>query len=265
MGIALIRGRQFTAHDSSDSARVVIVNERAATQLWPGQDPLGQQVTWGTPRPDNPAATIVGVVRNLRAFAAESDAGLDFYYPYAQYPANTLFYVLRTSVDPDSLVDAARRAIQTTEPSVAVSTIKTMNRRIHESLWQTRLWSWLLGLFAGAALCLSVAGLYALVSFLVSLRSKEMGIRMSLGASGDQIAGLLLGEMLRLIGAGTALGVAVSLAASRLIAALLVHISPTDVRLFVAVPLLVAGVALAACCPPVLRCRRLSATVVLNS
>jgi predicted permease len=265
MGIPLVRGRYFTAHDAIDSARVVIVNERAAGQLWPGQDPLGQQAWWGTRRPDNPPATVVGVVRNLRAFAAEGDAGLDFYYPYAQYPANTLFYVLRASVDPDSLVEPVRRAIQTTEPSIAVSTIKTMSRRIQESLWQTRLWSWLLALFAGSALVLSVAGLYALVSYLVGLRSKEFGIRMSLGATGERIAGLLLGEMLRLVAAGAVLGIAASLATSRLIAALLIHVSPTDVRLYVAVPVLVAIVAVVACCPPVLRSRRLDLTRILNS
>lgn len=264
MGIPLLRGRDFTPHDSMGSARVAIVNERAAHQLWPDQDPLGQQVTWGTPRPDNPPATVIGVVRNMRAFAAEGDTGLDFYYPYAQYPAFTLFYVIRTSVDPDSLIETARRAVHTTEPSIAVSTIKTMSGRMHESLWQTRLWGWLLGLFAGAALLLAAAGLYGLVSYLVGLRAKEMGIRISLGATGDQIAGLVLGEMLRLIVAGAVLGVAMSLAASRLVATLLFQVSPTDIRLYIAVPLLVAGVTLVACGPPVLRSRRLDVMPILN-
>lgn len=264
IGIPLLRGRDFTAHDSMDSRRVVVVNERAVDQLWPGQDPLGQQVTWGATRPDNPPATVVGVVPNMRAFAAEGDSGLDFYYPYAQYPAYAMYYVLRTSVDPYSLIDVTRRTIQTIEPSIAVSTIKTMSRRMQEALWQTRLWGWLLALFAGAALFLAAAGLYGLVSYLVSLRSKEMGIRISLGATADQIAGLVLGEMLRLIGAGAALGIVTALAASQILAALLFEVSPTDVRLYVAVPLLVAVVTLVACCPPVLRSRRLDVMLVLN-
>jgi putative ABC transport system permease protein len=264
IGIPLVRGRDFTAHDSRQSPRVVIVSERAAARLWLGQDPLGQQVTWGVASPTNPSATVVGIVSDVSAFAAEGDIGLDLYYPYAQYQAHSLFYVLRTSADPRSLVEHARRAIHATEPSIAVATIKATEQRMHESLWQTRLWGSLLGIFAGAALFLSAAGLYGLMSYLLGLRATELGIRISLGATANHIAGLLFGEMARLIAAGAVIGMVMSVAASRLVAALLFGVSPTDIRILVAAPLVVAAVSLLACGPPALRSRRLDVTLVLN-
>jgi putative ABC transport system permease protein len=264
MGIPLLRGRTFDTHDTLDGARVVIINDRAAAQLWPNRDPLGQQVTWGTPRPDNPPATVVGIVGNVRDVAAEADRGLEFYYPYAQFPDNALFYVIRTSVDPGSLIASVRQAIVGTEPTIAVSSIKTMPQWIDESLWQTRLWGRLFGFFAASALLLSAAGLYGLVSYLVALRSKEMVIRMSIGATGTQIATLVLGGMLRLIIAGIVAGVIASITASRLIASLLFQVSATDVRIYSLVSVLVAGVTLLACCPPILRTSRVNVLSILK-
>jgi hypothetical protein len=264
MGIPLLRGRTFTTRDDPQGGRVVIVNERAAAQLWPNRDPLGQQVTWGTPRPDNPPATVVGIVGNVRDVAAEADRGLEFYYPYAQFPDNALFYVIRTSLDPASLIAPVRQAIASADPGIAVSAIKTMPQWIDESLWQTRLWGWLFGFFAAAALLLSAAGLYGLVSYLVALRSREMVIRMSVGATGGQITRLVLGGMLRLIVAGVVAGVAASVVASRLIATLLFQVSATDPRIYAVVSVTVAGVTLLACCPPILRTSRVSVLSILK-
>jgi ABC-type antimicrobial peptide transport system permease subunit len=202
-------------------------------------------------------------VADIRAFAAEADEGLEFYYPYAQYPAFNLFYVIRTAADPQPLMQTVRRVIQEAEPSIAVSTIKTMHQRIDESLWQTRLWGWLFGMFATVALLLAAAGLYGLVSYLVARRSKEMGIRLCMGATGTQIARLILGGMCRLVVGGIAVGVFAAFAASRLLATLLFRVSATDPTLYIGVSATVAVVALVACCPPILRSRRINVVSIL--
>jgi putative ABC transport system permease protein len=264
MGIPLLRGRTFTRRDRAGSQPVLIVNQRAAKLLWPNQEPLGQQVTWGTPRADNPPATVVGIVGEVRNFASEADRGLEFYYPYAQFPADSVFYVIRTSVSPDSLTQTARRTIQETEPGIAVSSIKPMPQWVDESLWQTRLWSWLLGAFAGVALVLAALGLYGVVAYLAMQRSKEMVIRISLGATAGQIAKLMLGGMMQLVGFGVCAGVAGSLAASKLIGTLLFQVSPTDIRTYVTVSALVGSVALVACFPPILRASRVDPASILK-
>jgi putative ABC transport system permease protein len=264
MGIPLLRGRTFTANDDAKAGRVVIVSERGAQQLWPGRDPIGQQVTWGTPRPDNPATTVVGVVANLRDVSGDDDRGMEFYYPYPQYPGSSVFYVIRTSIDPVALIAPVRETIAAAEPSIAIASMKTMPQWIDESLWQTRLWAWLFGMFAGLALLLAAAGLYSLVSYLVARRAKEVAIRMSVGATGGAIMRLILGGMLRLIVIGVVVGVAASIAASRLIATLLFQVTATDIRSYLAVSLMVVVVTVLACCPPILRTRRVDVVSVLH-
>jgi ABC-type antimicrobial peptide transport system permease subunit len=188
---------------------------------------------------------------------------LEFYYPNAQYPAFNLFYVIRTATDPQPLTQTVRRVIQDAEPSIAVSTIKTMPQRIDESLWQTRLWGWLFGMFATVALLLAAAGLYGLLSYLVALRSKEMGIRMCMGATGEQIARLIFGGMFRLVVTGIGVGVLAAFAASRLIGTLLFRVSATDPTFYAGVSAAVAAVSLLACCPPILRSRRINVVSIL--
>jgi ABC-type antimicrobial peptide transport system permease subunit len=175
-----------------------------------------------------------------------------------------VFYVIRTSIDPAALIGPVREAIAAAEPSIAIASIKTMPQWIDESLWQTRLWAWLFGMFAGLALLLAAAGLYSLVSYLVARRAKEMVIRMSVGATGGAIVLLILGGMLRLIVVGVVVGMAASIVTSRLIATLLFEVTATDVRSYLAVSLMVVVVALLACCPPILRTRRVDVVSVLH-
>lgn len=264
MGIPLLRGRVFDTRDTFDGGRVVIINDRAAAELWADRDPIGQQVTWGTPRPDNLPATVIGIVGNVRDVAAEADRGLEFYYPYEQFPVTSLFYVVRTSVDPGGLIAPVRQTIANAEPSIAVSAIKSMPQWIDESLWQTRLWGRLFLFFAATALVLSAVGLYGLVSYLVALRAKELVIRMSVGATASQIIRLVLGGMSRVILVGVFAGVLGAILTSRLLATLLFQVSAFDVRVYVSVSLLVAAVALLACCPPIFRVSRIDQVSVLK-
>lgn len=264
MGFRVVRGRGITPDDIADRSPVIVINERAAAELWPNEDALGQQITWGLPRPDNPPATVVGIVANVRSAAGAPDRNLDLYYPYAQYPVDALYYVLRTSVPPESLTEVVRRTIQETEPSIAVATIKPLSQWIDESLWLQRLWSRLLAVFATIALVLAAVGLYGVVAYLVLQRSREMVIRMSVGATGGQIATLLLGGMLRLVASGIAIGVAASLAVSPLIGALLFEVSPTSARTYLLVASTVAAAAFLACCPPIYRASRFSPMSVLK-
>ncbi|MGH9160227.1 MAG: ADOP family duplicated permease [Vicinamibacteraceae bacterium] len=264
MGMRLLQGRYITRDDTADRRPVIVINHRAASALWPGQDAVGQQIGWGVPRPDNPPATVVGVVANIRSLASDADRNLDFYYPYAQYPADSLYYVLRTSVAPESLGEAARRAIHAIEPTIAVAAIKPLDQWVDESLWQTRLWSRLIGLFAGVALLLAAIGLYGVVAYLALLRSKEIVIRLAVGATNRQVAGLMLGGMLRLVGIGLVSGLLGSVAASRVLSAMLFQVSPTDLRTYVVVCFVVTSIALLACGPPILRASRVNPMSVLK-
>jgi predicted lysophospholipase L1 biosynthesis ABC-type transport system permease subunit len=177
---------------------------------------------------------------------------------------DSLYYVIRTSVAPESLIPAARRTIQEAQPSLAVSAMKSMPQWIDESLWQTRLWSWLLAVFAGVALVLAAAGLYGVVTYLALLRSREMVIRISLGATSAQIAGLMFGGMMQLVGLGIAAGVIGSLATSKVIGTLLFQVSPTDSRIYLTVAMTVAGVALLACWPPIRRASHANPASILK-
>jgi predicted permease len=265
LGIRVVRGRAFTPDDTADRPPAIIVNERAAEHLWPGLDPVGQRVSWGAPRPDNPFATVVGVVANVRSAAADEDRALNFYYPYAQYPADSIYYVLRVSVPPDSLVETARRAIQEVEPTVAVASIKSLDQWIDESLWQPRLWGRLMSLFAIVALALAAIGLYGVITYVVLQRSKEMVIRISMGATGRRVAGLMLGGMLRIVAVGVIAGLAGAVAASRVIGSMLFQTSATDLRTYLAVCAIVAATALLACTPPILRVSRVNPMSVLKN
>lgn len=264
MGIPLLRGRGFTPDDTAARSPVVVINERTARQLWPDREAVGQQFAWGAPRPDNPLATVIGVVANVRSSASDADRNLDFYYAYAQYPSDALYYVLRTSVPPASLADAARRTIQEVEPSIAVAALKPLEQWVEESLWQQRLWSRLLGLFAGIALLLAAIGLYGVVTYLLLLRSKEMVIRISIGATSGQVAWLMLGGMLRLLMLGLIIGIAASAATSQLLSAMLFQVSPTDLRTYLLVSSVVAITALLACGPPILRASRVNPMSLLK-
>ncbi len=265
MHVALRRGRLFDPGDTITSAFVAIVNERGAKLLWPDRDPIGQEVLWGTASPSNPYTRIVGVVANVRYQAAESENGIELYYPVSQWPINAGYYVVRTADDPDRLGATVRRTIEEAEPAAAVAEVKTMERRMAESLWQQRLWGTLFAAFAALALGLAAVGLYGVMSHAVEQRRREIGIRMALGAAPSGVGTMVVREAMALVGGGLAVGIACALGVGRLIGGLLYGVAPYDPVIFGVVAAILCITALAAAWIPAMRASRVDPIIALRS
>jgi ABC-type antimicrobial peptide transport system permease subunit len=266
MGIELVKGRSFDARDTPESPMVVMVSERAAEILWPGRDPIGQELYWGAgePGPANPYCTVVGVVRNVQYLAGEKGDGLELYYPYTQYPITNIYYVVRTHGDPRALLQPVRLAIGEVDQNAAVVYSKSMDHLMDESLWQRRAWSVLLTTFGALSLLLAATGIYGLLSFIVAQRRKEIGLRVALGAQPKAVLGLVIGYGGKLLGAGLVLGVIAGLALERLVSGLLYGVSATDPVTLVGAGAVLALVTLAACSIPARRALRADPVTVLR-
>jgi putative ABC transport system permease protein len=264
MRIPLIRGRYFNQRDTSSSMMSLIINERAAKQLFPGMDPIGQQIRWGTPTPDNPYCTVVGVVGNIRHRAAESEDGLELYYPYSQYGVSSIYYMVRANAGPERLVASVRSAIRAVDPNAPIVWVKPMEQIMDESLWQRRLWGVLLVVFAALALVLAAVGIYSVLSYVVGQRTREIGIRMALGAQKTTVLRMVLRAGLGMVLAGSAVGLTGAVLLSRLIRSLLYGVSATDPVTLALVPSFLAVVALAACYLPARRAASVDPLVALR-
>lgn len=265
MGIPLVRGRLFTPSDTNTSEPVVIVSERAARVFWPDQDPIGRMVSWGNPTPQaNPWTRVVGIVGDIRHYAAEGDTGVEFYYPITQWPVATSYYVVRTATDPDPMLDTIRRTILSMEGSAAITSVKTMERTVTESLWQRRLWGTLFAAFAGLSLLLAAVGIYGVISYAVAQRTRELGVRLALGARPAELQRLVVREGMILCGIGALVGSAVALGLGQAASSLLFDVTPYDVPTYAVVLGAIGLTGLAACWIPALRASRVDPTTALR-
>jgi putative ABC transport system permease protein len=265
MGIPLLRGRLFEPTDTTDSEPVVVISERAARMFFPNEDPIGHVISWGQPTPANPWTRIVGVVGNVRHHAAENERGIEVYYPVTQWPATASYYVLQTSSDPDALLQTIRRTINIAEPAAAVTSVKTMERTIGESLWQQRLWGLLFTSFALLALVLAGVGVYGVVSYVVSLRTREMGVRMALGATPAGVKRLVIRQGMSLCAVGAAIGIAGAAGVGQSATSLLYGVEPHDFTTYMAVVLTILAIGLIACWVPARRASRVDAVIALRA
>ena len=264
MRIPLLRGRYFDSRDTPSSQMVVIVSERTAKSLWPGLDPIGREIRWGAATAENPYCTVVGVVGNVRYNAGETDNGLEFYYPYTQYPVSSVYYLMRTRMPAGRINQDARTAIRAIDQNAAVVWTKSMEQIMDESLWQRRLWGVLFAVFASLALVLAAIGIYGVMSYMVSQRTREIGIRVALGASRATVLGLVIRNGFGLVVVGLAGGVAAALGLSQLVRSLLFGITATDPATYIGVPLLLAVVALIACYLPARRAASVDPLIALR-
>lgn len=265
MGIPLVSGRFFDRTDRSDGAPVVIVNEVGAKALFGDEDPLGRMIQWGdTVGPANPYCRVVGVVADVRHSGVERDA-IELYYPYTQWPVGGGYYVLRTDLDRAAAAESIRATVREADPNAAVVWIKSMTERIDEALWQRRLWGVLFTVFASLAMLLAAVGLYGLLSYGVSQRRRDIGIRLALGAAPSGVRAMVVGQGMRLVVVGVVLGLLLSLGGSRLIGHLLVDVAVFDWTVYavVAGALILAG--LAASLWPAIRASRLDPARTLRS
>jgi putative ABC transport system permease protein len=208
---------------------------------------------------------VIGVVGDTKWHAAETGAGFEIYYTHRQYAVPAIHMLLRTANDPSSLIPQVRRVIHEVNPDIAINDIQPMDEVITGALWQRRLWGVLFALFAGLALVLAAVGLYGVMSYLVSQRTREIGVYVALGARPLDIHRVIVGQGLKLLGLGMTLGLLGALALSRLMRSLLFGVSAYDVPTLVGVSLLLAAVALAACVIPARRAARVDPIIALRA
>lgn len=257
MGIPVLHGRGFTAADTAEAAPVSVVSQAFAERYFPGEDALGRRITWGDPDDRETSwSTIVGVVGSVRLDGLDAAPRIEAYQPMAQAPWPFMAVVLRSSVRPESLVEPLRRAIVEVSPTQPVEQIQTMEQILRDSLARRRATMLLLWAFAGLALAMSAVGLYGVMSFAVAQRSRELGLRMALGADGGSIRAMVMREAAVLLAAGVAAGGVATLILGRLIEGFLFHVRPGDPLAFAAAGAVLTAAALVAAWVPAHRASR---------
>jgi len=254
MSIPILKGRAFADSDSEKSAPVVILSASTAQKFWPGEDPIGKHIRplWA----GAPWRTVVGVAADVRQYDLANHNPADFkgavYMPYSQsvisngQPPTGMTLLVRTGADPAEVANHIRETVRDFNPNVPVSEIRTMQEVVSSSTSQPRSMMWLFVSFAAAALLLAAIGTYGVISYSTSQRTFEIGIRMALGASGRRIFSLVLGQSLKLVLTGLAIGAAAALIATRMLTAFLYGTRATDPLTFVAVGALLITIALVA-------------------
>jgi putative ABC transport system permease protein len=250
--IPLRAGRLFNATDRPGGPPVVIISEAIRDRFFPGEDPIGKKILGG----DTPSE-IVGVVGDIRRAALTDQPRADLYFPAEQAPSGQTSLFIRTAGDPRAVVAAVREKLRAAEPLIVMRAIQPMTEIVRESVQVTRLAVWLLGIFAASALLLASVGIYGVMSYAVTQRTRELGTRLALGATPSSILWLVMRDGLRVAGIGAAIGLVVGIGAARSMSAMLFGTSPVDPATLAAATSMLLGVALLACYVPARRATRL--------
>jgi len=238
MEIPLLAGRYFTADDTDDTRGVLVINETAAREIFPDREPLGGIILMGDEEWE-----VVGIVGDVRHQALEQASGAEMYMPMTQRGWPTLEMVVRSPLPPETLIPGVRAALESTDPTLPTGDFHTLESVVDQAVSPRRFTLILLGSFAGTALLLAALGIYSVLSYSVSRRVPEIGIRMALGESGRQVLGRVVTRTMTLAGIGIVIGGVGSFVASRLIASLLYGIQPTDPLTFGAMVVILLSVA----------------------
>ena len=269
MEIPLARGRFFTEADTRDSPIAVVVDERMAQDLWPNQDPVGKRIRTGgfDVSPDTPWMTVVGVAGQVKQYALDgAEPRIAMYFSHRQRPSRALSVVLRsTTSDPAGLAPAVRQQIRAIDPDLPVYNVRTMQERVEESLGRRRFAMTLLTLFAFLALGLSTIGTYGVIAYIVNQGTREIGIRLALGATHLDVARMIVLGGMAIALAGIACGVGAALVLTRFMRSLLFDVAPTDPVTFSVIAAVIALTALAATCVPAWSAARIDPLVCLRS
>jgi len=266
MEIPLRSGRLFNEQDTRAAPRVVIVDERMVEQLWPNGNAIGKRIRTGgiDANPDAPWITVIGVVGGIKQDALDSDSRMAMYLAHTQYGSRAMNVVVRSGSDPAGVAAAARQQIRELDPDLPVYNVRTMSDRVDESLARRRFSMLLLSIFAALASGLAAIGIYGVVAYFVSQGTRELGIRMALGATPGGIRALVVRQALAIVGTGVAIGVAGALTVARLMRSLLFGVSVTDPMTFASIPMLLALVALMASYVPARRAARIDPMLALR-
>ncbi len=262
LGMTLLRGRTFTADESWQSSGAVIINQALARRYWPDQDPLGQRIKLG---PQRRWLTIVGIVADVKESGLDQEAEGGLYLPYVEWPVPSVTFVIRTTNDPLGLAAAVRREIQTVDQEQAVSNISTLERLMDETVAQPRFNTLAFLLFAATAVLLSALGIYSLIAYTVSQRTREIGIRMALGAQPIEVLRLVIRQGMGLALAGVGIGLVAAFALARMLRTLLFNVSASDLTTYTLMAILLTGVALVACLVPARRATKVDPMIALRA
>ncbi|HEX8140385.1 MAG TPA: ABC transporter permease [Pyrinomonadaceae bacterium] len=264
MGIPLLRGRQLTEQDKRDAPFVVVINEALARRFFAGTDPIGQRISHSDPSGPPVWRTIVGVAGDVRHFGLDAEPLPEFYEPQLQAPSWGTSLVVRSASDPASVAAAVRAEVRRMDADLPVYNVKTMRELASESVAQPRFRTLLLAIFAAVALLLSGVGLYGVMSYWVTQRTREIGVRMALGAQASDVLRMVVGQGMMMAVVGVCVGLVASLALTRVIHSLLFGVSTTDPLTFAAVPLVLCVVAFLASYIPARRATRIDPMIALR-
>ena len=259
LGLPLLAGREFSGSDDDKAPAVAIINEKVRKEYFERRDPLGQKITFrGAER------TIVGVVADTTYSGLGAPADFQIYVPYAQGTFPGLHLAIRTGGEPLSLAQSVRAAVREVDPQARATRFSTVENLLAQSIVQPRFYAWLLGAFGFGALALSAIGIFGVMSYSVSQRTREIGMRMAVGAERSDVLRLVVGDGLKLTAGGVVIGIAGALALTRFLSSMLYGVRPSDAATFAAVSLLLTAVALAACYFPARRAMRVDPMVALR-
>jgi len=263
MGIPILIGRDFTDADSRDSMKVTIIDERLAREYWPNESPIGKRVRFGPPEDNEPWHTIVGVVGAVKHESLNLTRKKTVYLPHAQITVNSMALAVRAA-NPENLAPAIRGQVKAVDPDQPVIDVRTMTEVISRSVWQPRLYAILFGVFAAVAFALASVGVYGVMAYSVSERTREIGIRVALGAQRRDVLKLVVAQGMKLTLIGAGIGLAAALALTRLMQSLLFEVSPTDPLTFAGLAALLTVVTLLACYLPARRATKVDPMVALR-
>jgi predicted permease len=253
LGIPILSGREFDRHDAHDRPPVVVVSETLARTLWPGEDPIGKRLRWRTDVQDSPLLTVVGVAADVKHRGRLDNLlypARDVYVPQTQRVDRSIVAVVRASADPTAAVAAVRATVQRLDPDLPLFNIQTMAQHLAGEEAETRFGALLMSTYAGLALLLAALGIYGVLSYHVSLRARELAVRMALGARRLDVLRMVVLDGMRPASLGIGLGLAGALVLGTFLRSLLFEVESNDPSVFVSVALILGGVALAAALLP---------------
>ena len=271
LGMTLVRGRLYTMDDRAGGPQVVVVNEEFVKRYFPSEDPIGKRITlgWGRDTAENvPGITvggeIIGVVGDIRQYGLDSEPYPTTFLSYHQHPLDQVSVLVRSSAEPEVVQASARAQMREVDPDLPVYDMTTMEQALSDSVAQPRFYMMLLAGFAGVALLLAALGIYGVISYTVSQRTRELGIRIALGATRQKVVGLVLGRGLVLTAVGVTVGLVAAFWLTRILASLLFGIGALDVVTYATVAVVLVGVAALASWVPARRAARVDPVVAMR-
>jgi putative ABC transport system permease protein len=265
LGVRILRGRTFTEQDDQRAPLVVVITESMARRYWPGEDPIGRRLHFGGAQAKNPWMTVVGVVSDIRTERVEELPRPTMYRPLRQSSGLSLSLVLRTSGNPATLGTALAKQVRAVDRDQPTYGVRPMTDLVETALASRRFTTQLLAAFAAVALTLAAVGIYGVMAFVVGQRTREIGIRMALGARPESVVGLVLRQALVLAAAGVACGGLTALFVSRVLTKLLFEIRPTDPSTYIAIAALLATTALLSALVPARRAASMDPNIALRA